>query len=206
MDKPLEGEEGVDGPPWRRRLANLSAQFSSAKAGAAERAGSLTSAIGRLATGQVQSGTCSSMRTAQCAELHFTCMLFGYADACTIPAAHVCCPADTSPRLHTESPDNRAVTLQTAPFVVHTDVAKALRDRRAVVALESTILCHGMPYPQNLQTAQEVEAVVREGRLCSSGGARAHFLPHACSIIWFVQELTTLPELKDRTRQRRIAL
>jgi len=31
----------------------------------------------------------------------------------------------------------------------------------AVVALESTIVSHGMPYPQNLSTAREVEAVVR---------------------------------------------
>lgn len=48
-------------------------------------------------------------------------------------------------------------------MVVHPDVAKALRERRAVVALESTIVCHGMPYPQNLQTANEVEDVVRDG-------------------------------------------
>ena len=48
-------------------------------------------------------------------------------------------------------------------IVVHPDVLKALRERRAVVALESTIISHGMPYPQNLQTAQEVEDVVRQG-------------------------------------------
>lgn len=47
--------------------------------------------------------------------------------------------------------------------MVHPDVLKALRERRAVVALESTIISHGMPYPQNLQTAQEVEDVVRQG-------------------------------------------
>ncbi|CAM8958719.1 unnamed protein product [Rhodiola kirilowii] len=32
---------------------------------------------------------------------------------------------------------------------------------RAVVALESTIISHGMPYPQNLATAKEVEGIVR---------------------------------------------
>jgi pseudouridine-5'-phosphate glycosidase len=41
-------------------------------------------------------------------------------------------------------------------------VAQALRDRRAVVALESTIIAHGMPYPQNVDTAGRVEAAVRE--------------------------------------------
>jgi pseudouridine-5'-phosphate glycosidase len=32
---------------------------------------------------------------------------------------------------------------------------------RPVVALESTIITHGMPYPQNLETARAVEAAVR---------------------------------------------
>lgn len=42
------------------------------------------------------------------------------------------------------------------------EVATALAEKRAVVALESTIITHGMPYPQNLEMAQSVEAVVRE--------------------------------------------
>jgi pseudouridine-5'-phosphate glycosidase len=33
---------------------------------------------------------------------------------------------------------------------------------KPVVALESTIISHGMPYPQNVQTAREVEAIIRE--------------------------------------------
>ncbi len=41
------------------------------------------------------------------------------------------------------------------------EVRHAVADGRGVVALESTIISHGMPYPQNLQTALEVEAVVR---------------------------------------------
>ena len=39
--------------------------------------------------------------------------------------------------------------------------ARAVGAGRAVVALESTIVCHGMPYPENLRTALEVEAIVR---------------------------------------------
>lgn len=41
------------------------------------------------------------------------------------------------------------------------DVGDALQEGRAVVALESTIICHGMPYPQNVETALEVEKIVR---------------------------------------------
>ncbi|UWQ06018.1 pseudouridine-5'-phosphate glycosidase [Aliiroseovarius crassostreae] len=43
------------------------------------------------------------------------------------------------------------------------DVAQALTHGTPVVALESTIITHGMPYPQNVETAREVEAVVRAG-------------------------------------------
>jgi pseudouridine-5'-phosphate glycosidase len=42
------------------------------------------------------------------------------------------------------------------------DVARALGEGRAVVALESTIISHGMPYPQNVETALSVESIVRE--------------------------------------------
>lgn len=41
------------------------------------------------------------------------------------------------------------------------EVAQARADGAAIVALESTIITHGMPYPQNLETAQAVEAEVR---------------------------------------------
>jgi pseudouridine-5'-phosphate glycosidase len=44
---------------------------------------------------------------------------------------------------------------------VSQEVSKALRSHRPVVALESTIISHGMPYPQNLQTALQVEEVIR---------------------------------------------
>lgn len=41
------------------------------------------------------------------------------------------------------------------------EVAAAVAERRAVVALESTIISHGMPYPQNVEMALEVEDIVR---------------------------------------------
>ena len=42
------------------------------------------------------------------------------------------------------------------------EVAKALEEGRPVVALESTIISHGMPYPQNVETALRVEKTIRE--------------------------------------------
>lgn len=42
------------------------------------------------------------------------------------------------------------------------EVEKALADRQPVVALESTIISHGMPYPQNVETAMAVEEMVRQ--------------------------------------------
>ena len=41
------------------------------------------------------------------------------------------------------------------------EVATALRDQRPIVALESTIIAHGMPWPANVETALAVEAEVR---------------------------------------------
>ena len=42
------------------------------------------------------------------------------------------------------------------------EVKEALINRRPVVALESTIISHGMPYPQNVETAMNVENIIRE--------------------------------------------
>lgn len=50
------------------------------------------------------------------------------------------------------------------PDLVLTDeVARALGDGTPVVALESTIISHGMPYPQNIEMATDVEQIIREG-------------------------------------------
>ena len=45
---------------------------------------------------------------------------------------------------------------------LHPEVKQALEQGKPVVALESTIISHGMPYPENVQTAREVEAIIRE--------------------------------------------
>ena len=45
---------------------------------------------------------------------------------------------------------------------ISAEVKSALQNNRPVVALESTIISHGMPYPQNVQTALMVEQIVRD--------------------------------------------
>jgi pseudouridine-5'-phosphate glycosidase len=42
------------------------------------------------------------------------------------------------------------------------EIAAALAERGAVVALESTIIAHGMPYPDNLDVAREIERIIRQ--------------------------------------------
>ncbi len=55
------------------------------------------------------------------------------------------------------------------------EVADALRTGKPIVALESTIISHGMPYPQNVETAFACERVCRENgavpaTVCITGG------------------------------------
>lgn len=52
--------------------------------------------------------------------------------------------------------------METKYLEIAPEVRKALADGDPVVALESTIISHGMPYPQNVETALRVEEIVRE--------------------------------------------
>ena len=45
---------------------------------------------------------------------------------------------------------------------INPEVLEALHENRPVVALESTIISHGMPYPKNVETALKVEQVIRD--------------------------------------------
>lgn len=45
---------------------------------------------------------------------------------------------------------------------IKAEVKEALAEGKPVVALESTIISHGMPYPQNVETARETERIIRE--------------------------------------------
>ena len=45
---------------------------------------------------------------------------------------------------------------------IHPEVEAALKENKPIVALESTIISHGMPYPRNVETALNVEKIVRD--------------------------------------------
>src|SRR5437870_9085304 len=47
-------------------------------------------------------------------------------------------------------------------FSVNPEIGTALSANRPVVALESTVIAHGLPRPTNLETAQRLEQIVRE--------------------------------------------
>ena len=49
----------------------------------------------------------------------------------------------------------------TLPLLLSSEVERAKASHQPIVALESTIITHGMPYPQNVETARRVEAEIR---------------------------------------------
>jgi pseudouridine-5'-phosphate glycosidase len=51
-------------------------------------------------------------------------------------------------------------------FVYSTDVEKSIHSTTPLVALESTVITHGLPYPKNLELAQSMEQVVRSEGAC----------------------------------------
>ena len=59
-------------------------------------------------------------------------------------------------------------------ITISREVADALRDRRPVVALESTLITHGFAYPRNIEVATASELAVR-----STGGVPATVALHA---------------------------
>lgn len=63
-------------------------------------------------------------------------------------------------------------------LIIKADVQKALREGRPVVALESTIVSHGMPFPKNLETALAVEKVVRDNGAIPATIAIIQGVPH----------------------------
>ena len=47
-------------------------------------------------------------------------------------------------------------------YKISQEVQQALKENKPVIALESTIISHGMPYPQNVETALKVEQIIRD--------------------------------------------
>ncbi|KAI0274834.1 indigoidine synthase A-like protein [Gloeopeniophorella convolvens] len=68
----------------------------------------------------------------------------------------------TSARVSKALPSSLVLARESgAPIDVHPEVEQALAENRPLVALETTIVTHGMPYPVNLETARSVERNVR---------------------------------------------
>jgi pseudouridine-5'-phosphate glycosidase len=67
------------------------------------------------------------------------------------------------PGLRSLSPGHTTTPVQGIASLIdiHPDVAAALQAKQPVVALESTLIAHGLPWPLNLETAQAAEAAVR---------------------------------------------
>ncbi|HEX2903998.1 MAG TPA: pseudouridine-5'-phosphate glycosidase [Jatrophihabitans sp.] len=61
---------------------------------------------------------------------------------------------------------------------VHPEVADALAENRPVVALESTIISHGLPRPDNLEIARQIEQAVRDGGAVPATIAVVNGQPH----------------------------
>ncbi|KAL6202727.1 hypothetical protein ACLB2K_026432 [Fragaria x ananassa] len=85
------------------------------------------------------------------------------------------------------------------------EVSEALSNGRAVVALESTIISHGMPYPKNLETAKEVEAVVRENGAVPATIAILDGTPCVGLTIKELEKLAKLGPRAQKTARRDIA-
>jgi pseudouridine-5'-phosphate glycosidase len=62
-------------------------------------------------------------------------------------------------------------------LVLSDEVTTALHEGTPVVALESTIISHGMPYPQNVEMATEVEQIIRDGGAVPATIALLHGRP-----------------------------
>jgi len=73
-------------------------------------------------------------------------------------------------------------------FSINTEVQSALAATSPLVALESTVIAHGLPRPQNIETAKRLESIVRDAGAVPatiamfSGERCAHCCTSACSV------------------------
>lgn len=92
---------------------------------------------------------------------------------------------------------------------ISSEVMAALNDRKPIVALESTIIAHGMPYPQNVETAKQVEAAVRKSGAVPAtiallhGRLKAGLSPE--EIHFLGQEGAKIPKVSRRDLPRIVA-
>lgn len=93
----------------------------------------------------------------------------------------------------------------TSSFKVAPLVQRALLDGLPIVALESTIISHGMPYPQNLETAKQVEMIVKENGAVPATIAILNGIPHIGLTTMELEELAKLGPKALKTARRDIA-
>ena len=86
------------------------------------------------------------------------------------------------------------------------EVQEALKAGKPVVALESTIISHGMPYPQNVETALNVEKNIRDGGAVPAtiaiigGRLKAGLTPE--ETVWYRAFLAEAEEMERKYGER----
>jgi len=118
-------------------------------------------------------GVCQSRSTTRTLQIS-SCRTF----VCPPSFASICHPRlqlRTAAQQQKSFSDSAVTTVGGIQLKLSPEVELALKEGRPVVALESTIISHGMPYPQNVETAREVEEIVRmhgavPATICVLGG------------------------------------
>ncbi|KAH9898318.1 indigoidine synthase A-like protein [Cubamyces lactineus] len=127
-------------------------------------------------------------------------------------AAPLLRPSTASLRCKRPSSSLAAALKEHAPIDVHPEVQEALAHGQPVVALETTIVTHGMPYPANLETARSVERNVRKAGAIPAtiglieGRVKIGLEPHELERLADVRKNTSVVKLSRRDIGPAIAL
>ena len=110
--------------------------------------------------------------------------------------------------------DNSLDTLPGANHLDRPEVAEALKAGKPVVALESTIISHGMPYPQNVETALKVEQIIRDAAMRGDRYIVRSAVPYSVPLgeilaadrefLWFMLGVTLLMSVAGYFATRRL--
>ncbi|MBM3723444.1 MAG: pseudouridine-5'-phosphate glycosidase, partial [Actinobacteria bacterium] len=85
---------------------------------------------------------------------------------------------------------------QTSNWVIAEEVEHAIRSGDPVVALESTLIVHGLPSPRNLEVAEELEAIVREAGAVPATIAVVGGVPHVGVSANKLAQLANSPDVR----------
>ena len=92
-------------------------------------------------------------------------------------------------------------SVSTAALKVQHEVSEALANGRPVVALESTIISHGMPFPQNFETAVAVENAVRSAGCTPATIALLNGVPHIGLSVVQLQQLAQASDVRKCSKR-----